>query len=581
LFLGRIHPKKGIDLLIEAFSRVAKLHPEIDLVVAGPDQVGWQRKLQKRASDLGIASRVHWAGMLTDDTKWGAYRAAEAFILPSHQENFGVVVAEALASGTPSLITDKVNIWRDVTQCGGGLADKDDLAGIQRLMTRFLALDEQQRRQMRVLARTCFEQHFDVRTISQGLVELISEAVRARQPRPPHTAQMKILQIIASIDPVSGGPYEVVRNTSAAVVAAGHQVQIVCLDSPTADYVRDFPVKAIGLGPSILRYRYNPLFVRWIKANAPNFDFAIIHGIWNYASIGGWRALHRGKTPYVLFTHGMLAPWFRRSYPLKHWLKQIYWLVAEGRVLRDAESVFFACEEEKRLAKGAFFGYSYNERVVGLGTADVPNDPQVQIPAFHAILPALQGRRFLLFLGRIHPIKGCDLLLQAFAQIAASNPDLDLVMAGPDQVGLQSSLIAQAAALGIACRVHWPGMLVRDAKLGAFRAAEAFVLPSHQENFGVVVAEAMACGIPVLITDKVNIWREVQASGGGLIGNDDLAGITSLLNRFLSLDDATRRAMGRDARQGFLDHFTAETAAAELLRAIAEIEEKLHIKGLR
>ena len=129
--------------------------------------------------------------------------------------------------------------------------------------------------------------------------------------------------------------------------------------------------------------------------------------------------------------------------------------------------------------------------------------------------PRFAAAVFLLFLSRIHEKKGCDLLLRAFAKIAAEYPELYLVVAGPDPMQLESRLRTQADRAGIGHRVYWPGMLQGAAKYGAFRCAEAFVLPSHQENFGIVVAEALACGTPVLISDQVNIWREILESGVG------------------------------------------------------------------
>jgi glycosyltransferase involved in cell wall biosynthesis len=214
------------------------------------------------------------------------------------------------------------------------------------------------------------------------------------------------------------------------------------------------------------------------------------------------------------------------------------------------------------------------ERIVAFGTADPPAGVESQLAAFHQLLPELKDKRFLLFLSRFHAKKGCDLLIEAFAKIAVSNPDLDLMMAGPDQSGLKSILIAQATKAGIADRIHWPGMLAGDAKWGAFRSAEAFVLPSHQENFGIVVAEAMACATPVLLTDKVNIWRDVQISGGGLVGPDTSEGIESLLRSWLSLSDDGKSAMRARARAGFERHFRIEAAARDLITILHSISPR-------
>ena len=150
-----------------------------------------------------------------------------------------------------------------------------------------------------------------------------------------------------------------------------------------------------------------------------------------------------------------------------------------------------------------------------------------------------------MFLSRIHRKKGCDLLLEAFARLAAET-DLDLVMAGPDEDGLQLALEAQAARLGIAGRVHWTGMLEGDVKWGALRAADAFVLPSHQENFGIAVVEALACGVPVIISDKVNIWPEIAQDKAGIVKEDSAEGTYQGMVEFLAMGPEERLRMIRN-----------------------------------
>jgi glycosyltransferase involved in cell wall biosynthesis len=318
------------------------------------------------------------------------------------------------------------------------------------------------------------------------------------------------------------------------------------------------------------RYGYTRRLAPWLKANAQNYDAVIVNGLWNYTALAARRAFRGTPVRYFVFTHGMLDPWFRRTYPVKTLLKQVFWWFSEGPLLAGACAVLFTSEEERVLARNAFWPYKCREAVVGYGTADVTGNPQEQVAAFRARLPQLGDRSFLLFLSRIHEKKGCDLLIEAFAVAAEKDPALQLVIAGPDQVGLAGSLKKTAAELGITDRIHWPGMLSGDAKWGAFHACEAFVLPSHQENFGIVVAEAMACAKPVLITNKVNIWREVEQGGGGLVVNDDQQGIQDLLARFFSLSKDERRQMSEAARATFLAHFNIDANVTTLLNVLAE-----------
>jgi len=338
------------------------------------------------------------------------------------------------------------------------------------------------------------------------------------------------------------------------------------------------PTEAVGLdGPLYarlrraipwLRYGYSPWLKSWLRAHAAEYDAIIVNGLWNYASLGAWRALRGSSVPYYVFTHGMLDPWFNLAYPCKAVFKSIFWRLLEHRVLRDAAGVMFTCEEERRLARGTFKPYLAREFVVGYGTRDVSGDANAQRHAFFAAAPRARGRKLALFLGRIHEKKGVDMLVAAFARHARAHPDADLVIAGPDQNGLQESLVRDATALGVADRIHWPGMLTGEAKWGAFRAAGFFVLPSHQENFGIVVAEALALRKPVLLTNKVNIWREVEADGAAIIVNDDREGVADGLLRMLEMTDDQRAAMGAAARRCFETRYDLETNALQLLDLI-------------
>ncbi|GAB5504369.1 MAG: hypothetical protein Pyrs2KO_30240 [Pyruvatibacter sp.] len=160
-------------------------------------------------------------------------------------------------------------------------------------------------------------------------------------------------------------------------------------------------------------------------------------------------------------------------------------------------------------------------------------------------------------------------MLKAFVEFSKANPETHLVIAGPDEEGLSEGLLTYAAVHGLRDRVHFPGMLEGEAKCGAFRGAEVFILPSHQENFGIVVAEALSWSKPVLVTDKVNIWREVASSGAGLVESDTFDGILKLLLQWGALPEASREDMAQSAKECFAKNFTIDRAAEDLYLALA------------
>ena len=159
--------------------------------------------------------------------------------------------------------------------------------------------------------------------------------------------------------------------------------------------------------------------------------------------------------------------------------------------------------------------------------------------------------------------------------MAASDPDLHLVIAGPDQCGLQASLEQQAARSGIANRVLWPGMLSGDLKWGAFRTAELFCLLSHQENFGVVVAESLACGLPVAITEPVNISNEVAAAGAGIVHSDTVTGTIEALQTWLKLSPTDKVQMGQRGLKLFQNKFDFAAVARNLIPVLEDSSNSL------
>jgi len=402
--------------------------------------------------------------------------------------------------------------------------------------------------------------------------------------------------VINTLRREDGGPSESVLRSSAALRKLGHEVEVVTADAvgTLAPVGADFPFRPLGgFGRSTLG--------RWLGENWARFDAVIVQGLWQTAHTVRC-ALRGSGVPYFVFPHGMLDPAFARLYPFKHIKKQLYWWWREGRALREAAAVCFTSEEERQRARGTFRPYAVNERVVAYGTAKPPSAPERQAEMKEVFLekfPVLRGSDFLLFLGRLHHKKGLHELIEGFAKFremqraSESKPPI-LVIAGPcSEPKLLRSLMRQADRLGLSqlnlrrdepgegsiletsvsgesARLIWLPMLGDDLKWGALLASEAFVLSSHQENFGIAVAEALACGRPVLISDKVNIWREIAESRAGLVASDTVEGIVDLLTRWSALAPAERAEMSAAAVECFERNFEISRAAESLAQTLRE-----------
>jgi glycosyltransferase involved in cell wall biosynthesis len=384
---------------------------------------------------------------------------------------------------------------------------------------------------------------------------------------------LRLLHAIQTVNPAAGGPVEGVRQLTAVNERYGHVIELATLDSPDAPWVKQSRIPVHALGPGITGYGFSRRFLAWMTANAPKYDAVIVNGVWGFNALGTWLALRKTRAvPYMVFTHGMLDPWFKYRHPLKHAKKWLYWPWGLYPVLRDADAVFFTCEAERRLARESFWLYDCNEVVVRYGTAGIPDAEQDYREEFLSAHPALRTTRNFLFFGRVHPKKGPDLLIRAIGRLRREgdwdDATMQLVMAGPADSAYAEELKALVAAEGLEHAVYWTGMITGTQKWGALQAAEVFVLPSHQENFGIAVAESLSCGTPVLIAHPVNISPEIAADGAGFADEDTVAGTCRMLRKWLALPETDRAAMRDRARRTFLARYTAEVGAKDMQRGI-------------
>jgi glycosyltransferase involved in cell wall biosynthesis len=336
-------------------------------------------------------------------------------------------------------------------------------------------------------------------------------------------------------------------------------------------------------------------------------------------------ALNSKQLRCFVMPHGMLDPWFqrdrsRRVKAVRNWF---YWWLIERNVVNSADALLFTCQQELELARTTFGGYEPKREInVGYGIAEPPVfEPQMR-EAFAEKCPGVNGRPYLLFMSRVHAKKNVAALVRAYARVRSevlrglkdqgSNGPKDvefpdLVIAGPgwdsgygrevraiiDEVngGQRSEIGDQRSEVGPVeyashstgqgdvtgaedCklntehfgRVHAVGMLAGDSKWGALYGCEAFVLPSHQENFGIAVVEALACGKPVLISDQVNIWREIADADAGFVEADTEDGAVRLLKRFMAREDVSE--MAERARECYLSRFAIGPAASNFAQVL-------------
>lgn len=402
---------------------------------------------------------------------------------------------------------------------------------------------------------------------------------------------MRILHVIGSMNPSSGGPCQGIRNSSHELDELGVKREVVCFDDSSSFYVESDTFLITTLGKCKSTLQYNSKLKPWLRENLSRFDVVVTNGLWLYHSqalcqiiVELKKEVKKGNTQiriprWYVMPHGMLDPYFQRapSRMLKAIRNWFYWKFVEHKVVEQADGLLFTCQTELELARSTFKPYLPKKEInVGYGVENPPVLTDEMNIAFQSKCSSIKNSPYILFLSRIHEKKGVDLLINAYIKLSLerriSGQILPkLVIAGP---GIESAYGKSIVNLlqkypDIQSKVLFPGMLTDNSKWGAFYGCDAFILPSHQENFGIAVVEALACGIPVLISNKVNIWKEIEDGKGGIVENDSRDGTYRLLEKWLNLSNIGKQSMKVQARYTFERYFSIKPAAIKFKDAVS------------
>ncbi len=359
---------------------------------------------------------------------------------------------------------------------------------------------------------------------------------------------MKILHVIANLAPRYGGPPKACIEMAQAMASLGHTVSIYTtnqdgsseLDVPTYQPVfkdgveiRYFPIQH----PRFWGFSL-PLAQVLCKA-IREYDIVHIHSLYLFHNMIAAHYCRKYNVPYLIRPHGTLDPYIYKRHRLR---KSVMELLFEHKNIKNAAAIHFTTEEEKSLAKPYVFKTPGIVVPHGLDLSEYENLPEQG--TFRFRYPETDGKKIVLFFGRLNFKKGLDILVQAFARVARERDDVHLVLAGPDNEGFGDKVRLWLNKEGVLDCATFTGMLLGEDKLAVLQDADMFVLPSYSENFGISVVEAMACGVPVVISDKVNIWREVAASGAGRVASCDADRFAKMILELLDNPEMARQMGG-------------------------------------
>ncbi|QSR88582.1 glycosyltransferase [Methylacidiphilum caldifontis] len=388
---------------------------------------------------------------------------------------------------------------------------------------------------------------------------------------------MNILFVICSLSFRHGGPTKACLETAECLHNKGYRVEICAtedLQDIDSSLLSIFQNKGICIHvfPITLRnfflsryYYFSFDLVRFLSKNISRFDIVYIYSLYRFPPTISSYYARRKNIPYIIHPHGSLDPYL---YKKNRHIKNIYEILFEFRNLNKAAAIHFTAIEEKNLVsplnlKAKSFVIPYGIQL----NYYIPN-PNLAEKYFHE----LKNKKILLFFSRINFKKGLDLLIPAFAKIRKEISNLFLVLAGPDNEGYGEKVRGWIKEYRIEDQVIFTGMLLEEKKRAILSLANLFVLPSYTESFGIAVIEAMAMELAVVISNKVNIWREVEEAGAGLVVSCNVDEIAKACIKLLK-NPQLAKEMGKRGRKLVENRYSLEATTQALEEEFKKIIE--------
>lgn len=392
----------------------------------------------------------------------------------------------------------------------------------------------------------------------------------------------KVLRVIPSLDPCLGGVVTTISELCRAIhsdtkVASKTlvEVEILCFDDPESEWLSAFQGNVVyALGGGGKGFSYNSRYFKWLRDHAKNYDLVVLDGLWQYHSLAPL-VLTKFNVPCVMFAHGMLDPYFNQ-FRLKYFKKLIFWWLIYRKVIKLSNAVLFTCDEEQRLARSSFPKSNFKSEVVKIGISPpiMDNGLLSESNFYHGKI-GIEGKKVCLFLSRLHPKKGILELIDAISMESQYFLDNNyvFVIAGNGDSHFTNIIHKKINDLKLHDLVYIPGGFYGNDKWLAIKYADVFILPTHQENFGLVLAEAMSVGTAVITTTKSNVWKEIKDSNAGLICEDNVVSIKQCLVDWVSMEEERRAKIRRDAVISFERNFSSNAYLDSFTKMIQKVLE--------
>lgn len=389
---------------------------------------------------------------------------------------------------------------------------------------------------------------------------------------------MRVLHVIPSLSPSSGGPSFALPAMARSLIPYGLKITTVTTD----DDGQGRHLSGITCGVETAQEEWSAIYFpkqtefyksslplrRWLRAHVGEFDVVHIHAVFSFASLVAGRAAAACGVPYIVRPLGVLNRWGMEN--RRRLIKALSFRFLDLPMLRQAAAMHYTSRLE--MTEAARFELKNRQRVIPIGIDLTPFDALPPRSVFSEKFPETASTRNLLFLSRIDVKKGLDLLIIAFAKVAARYPETRLVICGDGDVGLIGQLRTLSGTLGIADRITWAGHVAGSLRLAALAASEIFVLPSHSENFGIALLEAMAAGLPCLSTDQVALADDASREHAVSLTARDADAMASALETLLDSEE-TRQRLARVGQSLARRDYSLSAMGASLHQLYQEVTQ--------